>query len=121
MPRQPRPGHHHGARGTGTPGASTPGPLSEGRPPAPARSHTAPARAPPRDRAWNRLRLLPDVGHHVLDAGVVLEAVHRQVLAVAGVLEAAVRHLRHDGDVRVDPHAPEVEALGHPHRTAVVL
>src|SRR5688572_20778029 len=39
-------------------------------------------------------RSLPDVGHDVLDARVVLEAVHRQVLAVAGLLEAAVRHLR---------------------------
>ena len=38
--------------------------------------------------------LVADVVHDVLDPGVVLEAVHRQVLAVPGVLEAAVRHLR---------------------------
>src|SRR5215475_7120327 len=42
------------------------------------------------------LRLLADEAHDVLDAGVVLEAVHGQVLAVTGVLEAAVRHLGHD-------------------------
>src|SRR5580698_3386030 len=61
------------------------------------------------------------VAHYVLDAGVVLEAVHGEVLAVAGVLEASVRHLGHDRDVRVDPHGTEVEALRHPHRAAVVL
>src|SRR4051794_11849532 len=64
---------------------------------------------------------LPEVGHHVLDAGVVLEPVHRQVLPVAGVLEAAVRHLGHDRDVRVDPDAAEVELAGDPHGAAVVL
>src|SRR3954447_21407185 len=64
---------------------------------------------------------LADVGHDVLDPRVVLEAVHRQVLAVAGVLEAAVRHLGHDRDVGVDPYRAEVEAPGHPHRSAVVL
>src|SRR5580704_14191057 len=47
-----------------------------------------------------------DVAHDVLDAGVVLEAVHGQVLAVPGVLEPAVRHLGHDRDVGVDPHRP---------------
>src|SRR5690606_41925268 len=53
--------------------------------------------------------LLADVAHDVLDARVVLEAVHRQVLAVPRVLEAAVRHLRDERDVRVDPHDPEVQ------------
>src|SRR6476469_9411565 len=62
-----------------------------------------------------------DVGHHVLDAGVVLQAVHREVLPVAGVLEAAVRHLRDERDVRVDPHRTEVEQPRHPHRPTVVL
>src|SRR5438876_188981 len=69
-------------------------------------------------RVW---RVLADEAHDVLDARVVLEAVHGQVLAVAGVLEAAVRHLGHDRDVGVDPHRAEVQALGHPHRAAVVL
>src|SRR6478752_7056750 len=62
-----------------------------------------------------------DVGHHVLDAGVVLQAVHREVLSVAGVLEAAVWHLRDERDVRVDPHRTEVEQTGHPHGPTVVL
>src|SRR4051794_27681579 len=34
-----------------------------------------------------------DVGHDVLDLGVVLQSVHREVLPVAGLLEAAVGHL----------------------------
>src|SRR6478752_6469070 len=64
---------------------------------------------------------LPDVRHDVLDPGVVLEPVHGEVLAVARVLEAAVRHLGDERDVGVDPDDAEVEALGHPHRAAVVL
>src|SRR6478736_9664119 len=62
-----------------------------------------------------------DVAHDVLDARVVLEAVHRQVLAVAGVLEAAMWHLGDQRDVAVDPDAPEVQALGHAHGAPVVL
>src|SRR5215470_14883222 len=58
--------------------------------------------------------------HHVLDAGVVLEPVHRQVLAVPGALEAAVRHLGDERDVRVDPDAAEVQPSCHPHRAPVV-
>src|SRR5215468_3787125 len=50
----------------------------------------APAGAAPRECPRSVER-----GHDVLDAGVVLEPVHGQVLAVAGVLEAAVRHLGH--------------------------
>src|SRR5215204_2097847 len=61
------------------------------------------------------------VAHHVLDAGVVLQAVHRQVLAVAGVLEAAVRHLRHERDVRVDPDAPKVQPSADPHGAAMIF
>src|SRR3569833_72322 len=63
---------------------------------------------------------LSDMAHHVLDPRVVLEPVHRQVLAVPRVLEAAVRHLRRERDVRVDPHGAEVEPLGHAQRAAVV-
>src|SRR5262245_13813712 len=62
-----------------------------------------------------------DVGHDVLDAGVVLESVHRQVLAVTAVLETPVRHLGNDRDVRVDPDTPEVELPAHPHGPAEVL
>src|SRR5262245_44818785 len=61
-----------------------------------------------------------DVVHDVLDPGVVLQAVHGQVLAVAGVFEATVWHLRHQRDVRVDPDAAEVEPAGHAHRATVV-
>src|SRR4051794_32359634 len=77
--------------------------------------------APGYARTWvgahrHRLRAaeLADEAHDVLDAGVVLEAVHGQVLAVAGVLEAAVRHLGHDRDVSVDPPPAEVQPVGHP-------
>src|SRR6266508_936337 len=45
-------------------------------------------------RGWGEGRpLRGDARHHVLDLRVVLEAVLREVLAVAGLLEAAVRHL----------------------------
>src|SRR5215212_10517287 len=62
-----------------------------------------------------------DVAHHVLDARVILEPVHREVLAVARELVAAVGHLGHERDVAVDPHAAEVESLRHPQRAAMVL
>src|SRR6516165_10633291 len=71
-------------------------------------------------RARPPQRQLIQRGHHVLDAGVVLEPVHGQVLAVARVLEAAVRHLGHQRNVGVNPDATEVEAPGHPHSPAVV-
>ena len=55
-----------------------------------------------------RLRLLEvQRRHDVLDLRVVLEAVHRQVLAVARLLVAAVRHLAGQQPVVVDPHAAE--------------
>src|SRR5262249_25167269 len=56
----------------------------------------------------------------VLDARVVLEPVDRQVLAVARVLEPAVRHLRHEGNVGVDPHRTEIEAPRHSHGPTMV-
>src|SRR5690349_10655863 len=61
-----------------------------------------------------------DVTHHVLDTRVVLESVHRQVLAVPGVLEPPVRHLGDERDVGVDPDGAEVQLPGHPHGPAVV-
>ena len=75
---------------------------------------TAPACRGPggcRDRGRGRVvrESAVDVRHHVLDARVVLEPVHRQVLAVAAVLEAAVRHLGDERDVGVDPDAAEVQ------------
>src|SRR6266487_6277492 len=50
-----------------------------------------------------------ETDHHVLDLGVVLERVYRQVLAVAGLLVAAVRHLRGERDVVVDPDRAELQ------------
>src|SRR6185312_15110106 len=77
-------------------------------------------RTPCRARAPPRPHLPADVAHHVLDPGVVLEAVTRQVLAVPGVLESTVRHLGDDWYVRVDPDAAEVEVLGTAHGATVV-
>jgi len=57
----------------------------------------------------------------MLDAGVILKAVARKILAVPRALEAAVRHLGNDRDVGVDPDASEVKGLGHAHRGAVIL
>src|SRR3954467_3727836 len=76
---------------------------------------------PPAPTSRMRIGSLTDVRHHVLDAGVVLEAVAGEVLAVARVLEAAVRHLGHERDVGVDPDGAEVEAARHPQRPGVVL
>src|SRR3990172_9971860 len=55
------------------------------------------------------LRLLDDLGHDVLDSSVVFQCVDRHVLAVAGLLEAAVRHLAHHGQVVVDPDRAEAQ------------
>jgi len=57
----------------------------------------------------------------VLDAGVVIKAIGREVLAVARVLEASVRHLSGQRDVGVDPDGPEVEELGEAHGPLVVI
>src|SRR3954449_10981297 len=62
-----------------------------------------------------------DVTHHVLDARVVLEPVHGEVLPVTRQLVAAVGHLGHERDVAVDPDTAEVEPLGHAQRAPVVL
>ena len=50
-----------------------------------------------------------DVGHYVLDPGVVLERVVREILAVPGVLEAAVRHLSDERDVTVHPDRSRID------------
>jgi hypothetical protein len=47
----------------------------------------------------------------VLDARVIFEAILREVLAIAGVTEATVRHFGCQRDVGVDPDATKVEAL----------
>src|SRR5215475_9265972 len=60
------------------------------------------------------------VAHDVLDPGVVLESVYRQVLAVPGVLEPPMRHLGDERDMGVDPDGAEVQLPGHPHGPAMV-
>src|SRR5688572_27274781 len=69
---------------------------------------------------WSGEAMSAQACHDVLDDRVVLEAVHREVLAVAGLLEAAVRHLAHERQVVVDPHAAEAHRLRHPQRAADV-
>src|SRR6266545_3420981 len=59
------------------------------------------------------LAMSVDLCHHMLDLRVVLERVNGQVLAVAGLLEAAVRHLGDKRNVVVDPDGPELELPGH--------
>src|SRR5438093_11794986 len=61
-----------------------------------------------------------DPEHHVLDDRVVLDRVHRLVLAVARLLEATVGHLGGEREVVVDPDRAELDRLGHPHRPADV-
>src|SRR6266498_2447591 len=58
------------------------------------------------------LAMSVDLCHHMLDLRVVLERVNGQVLAVAGLLEAAVRHLGDKRNVVVDPDGPELELPG---------
>ena len=91
------------------------------RPRLPARASRGTLRFPPLDSAekvgtvlaWARGAATPmvppsgsgealvNLRHHVLDVGVVLQRVHREVLAVAGLLVAPVRHLADQRDVVV--------------------
>src|SRR5262249_46489514 len=61
-----------------------------------------------------------DLGHDVLDLRVVLERVRAQVLAVARLLVTAVRHLRDQRDVVVDPDGAELELARRVQRPADV-
>src|SRR5205814_7856938 len=61
-----------------------------------------------------------ELRHHVLDLLVVLERIGAQVLAVAGLLVAAVRHLADERDVVIDPDGPERETLRRVQRPAHV-
>ena len=56
----------------------------------------------------------------MLDLGVVLKRIGAHVLAVARLLEAAVRHLRCQRDVVVDPDAAEAKRAGGAHGAADV-
>ena len=57
----------------------------------------------------------------MLDTGVILEPVTREVLAISRALEAAMWHLGDDWNVGIDPDAPEVKGLRHPHRGPVIF
>jgi len=57
----------------------------------------------------------------MLDAGVILEAIVREILAVSAALKSAVRHLGHHRDVGINPDAAEIKGLGQTHRATVVL
>ena len=61
-----------------------------------------------------------EVGHNVLDSGVILKAILGEVLTVTRVLEAAMWHLRDHRNVGVDPDDAEVKGLRHPHCATVV-
>ena len=73
----------------------------------------------PPPRSLHRHRSV-QLRHHVLDLRVVLERVHRQILAVARLLVAAVRHLGDERDVVVDPDRPELELARRVQRPADV-
>ena len=62
-----------------------------------------------------------DIGHHMLDTGVILKAIAGEVFAVAAALISTMRHLSDKRNMRIDPDATEVEGLCHSHRSAVVL
>jgi hypothetical protein len=59
--------------------------------------------------------------HHVAHGGVVLQRVGRHVLAVAGLLDAAMRHLVGQHEVGVDPGAAVLQPRGRGHRAADIL
>ncbi len=50
------------------------------------------------------------IDHHVPDGRVVFQCVDRHVLAVAGLLQAAMRHLVDEHEVGVDPGAAILQA-----------
>src|SRR5664280_834098 len=62
------------------------------------------------------LGLAGELDHHVLDPRVLLEGVHRHVLAEARLAKPAVWHLARDHQVVVDEHVAEIELDGRPHR-----
>src|SRR5437588_1178762 len=51
----------------------------------------------------------------MLYLGVVLKRVDAEVLAIARLLEAAVRHLRRERDMVVDPHAAKPQRVRDAH------
>src|ERR1700722_15784122 len=63
-----------------------------------------------------RARCSVQAEHHVLDLGIVLQGIGGEVLAIAGLLEAAVRHLGHERQGIVPPNRPELELLAQTQR-----
>src|SRR5688572_7603423 len=66
-------------------------------------------------------RRSPVIDHDVADGRVVLERIDRHVLAIARLLEAAVRHLVDQHEMGIDPRTPVLEARGGLHRFADIL
>src|SRR5512142_2182050 len=58
--------------------------------------------------------------HHMAGDGVVLKGVHGEILAVTRGFEAAMRHLAHQHEMRVDPGATIMEPGGRRHSFADV-
>jgi hypothetical protein len=56
----------------------------------------------------------------VLDPGIVLKAILREVFSVARVTETTVRHFCRQRDVGVDPNATKVECFGKAKGSGVV-
>ncbi len=52
-----------------------------------------------------------ELAHDVLDPGVILEAVAREVFAVSRALVSPVRHLCHQWNMGIDPDAAEIKGL----------
>ncbi len=59
--------------------------------------------------------LLGDVDHHMLDSGVVLKRVRRQIFSVTRFLVPAMRHFSDDRDVGVHPDATKIKVSGTSH------
>jgi len=62
-----------------------------------------------------------EVGHDMLNSGVILEPILGEVFAVARVLEATVWHLGHDWNVGIDPNATKIECPSKPHGSTVIF
>ena len=58
--------------------------------------------------------------HHMLELGVLVEAVLRQLLAVAGLSETTKWHFRCGEDLLTDPDRSEIQVLRQTHRPAEI-
>jgi hypothetical protein len=55
--------------------------------------------------------LVPYVAHYMLDTGVVLKTIHREVLTVTGVTETTMWHFCSKWNVSINPHTTKVQSL----------